>query len=112
MESEDEEKDSKAAPAPTIEGEEPCVSPPIDEEDNDNENDNDNDDDDDDDEGDDNDDDNDDDDTDIDEEENIIDLNLNVIEGMSEYEVLRLRKICRNKAKPRALVCSRQFCCQ
>jgi len=41
MESEeDEEKDSKAAPAPTIEGEEPCVSPPVNEEDNDNEEDN------------------------------------------------------------------------
>ena len=85
------------------------MSPPVDEEDNDNEN---NDNKDDDDKDDDNDDDNDDDDTDIDEEENIIDLNLNVIEGMSEYEVLRLRKICRNKAKPRALVCSCQFCCQ
>ncbi len=31
MESEDEEKDSKAAPAPTIEGEVPCASPPVDE---------------------------------------------------------------------------------
>jgi hypothetical protein len=31
MESEDEEKDSKAAPAPTIEGEVPCMSPPVDE---------------------------------------------------------------------------------
>ena len=41
MESEeDEEKDSKAAPTPTIEGEEPCMSPPVDEEDNDNEEDN------------------------------------------------------------------------
>ena len=31
MESEDEEKDSKAAPAPTIVGEVPCASPPVDE---------------------------------------------------------------------------------
>ncbi len=31
MESEDEEKDSKAAPAPTIVGEVPCASLPVDE---------------------------------------------------------------------------------
>ena len=31
MESEDEEKNSKAAPTPTIEGEVPCVSPPMEE---------------------------------------------------------------------------------
>ena len=31
MESEDEEKNSKAAPTPAIEGEVPCVSPPVDE---------------------------------------------------------------------------------
>ena len=31
MESEDEEKDSKAAPTPTIEGEVPCASPLVDE---------------------------------------------------------------------------------
>ena len=31
MELEDEEKDSKAASTPTIEGEVPCASPPVDE---------------------------------------------------------------------------------
>ncbi len=31
MESEDEEKNSKAAPVLTVEGEVPCVSPPVDE---------------------------------------------------------------------------------
>ena len=35
MESEDEEKDLKAVPAPTIEGEVPCVSLPMDEDDDD-----------------------------------------------------------------------------
>jgi len=87
MESEDEEKDSKAAPAPTIEGEEPCVSPTVDEEDNDNEEDNDDDTD----KSDDNDDD--------DNEEGIFDFDLNDVEGMSEYELMRLQKIRRNESK-------------
>ena len=91
MESEeDEEKDSKAAPAPTIKGEEPCVSPPVDEEDNDNEADNNDDTDE---------NDNDEEDTDVEEEEDIFDFGLNDIEGMSEYELMRLQKIRRNKAK-------------
>ena len=40
MELEDEKKDSKAAPTPTMEGEVPCVSLPVNEEDNDNKEDN------------------------------------------------------------------------
>ena len=108
MESEDEEKDSKAASAPTIEGEVPCVSPPVDEEDNLNKEDNDNND------NDEEDDDNSEDYDDADEEddnnneeednnvvdeEDVCDFDLNNVKGMSEYEVLRLRRICRNKAK-------------
>ena len=111
MESEDEEKDSKAArrgtttsakqfaQAPTIEGKVPVVSPPVNEEDKDKE-DNDDDDndeeDDDDDDGDkEDDDDNDDDDDDDDkedeeDEEGIFDFDLNDVEGMSEYELMRL----------------------
>jgi len=80
MESEDEEKDSKASPAPTIEGKVPFVSPPVDEEDNDDDND-------------DNDENND------DNEEGIFDFDLNNVEGMSEYELMRLQRIRRNKAK-------------
>jgi len=96
MESEDEEKDSKAASTPTIEEEVPCVSPPVDEEDNDDEEDNNNDNDED--EGD---DDNDDDeeDTNNDKEEDIFNFDLNDVEGMSEYELMRLQRIHRNKAK-------------
>jgi hypothetical protein len=94
MESEDEEKDSKAAPAPTIEGEEPCVSPPVVEEDIDDEVDNDDDNDEEDDDDEDGDvDDDDDDDNDDDDDDN------NDEEEMSEYEVLRLRKIRMNNAK-------------
>ena len=82
MESEeDEEKDSKAAPTHTIKGEVPCVSPPVNEEDNDNKEDND---------------DNGDND---DNKEDYCDFNLKDIEGMSKYEVLRLQKIHRNNAK-------------
>ena len=109
MELEDEEKDSKAAPAPTIEGKVPCVSPPVNEEDQDDEEDNDDDDndeeDDDDDDGDkEDDDDNDDDDDDEDkedeeDEEGIFDFDLNDVKGMSEYELMRLQRIRRNKAK-------------
>ena len=90
MESEDEEKDSKAAPAPTIKGEEPCVSPPVNEEDNYNEEDNDDDTD----ENDDN-----EEDTSINEEEDIFDFDLNSVEGMSEYELMRLQRIRMNEAK-------------
>ena len=68
----------------------PCVSPPIDEEDNDNEEDN----------NDDTDKNNDDEeDTDVEEEEDIFDFDLNDIEGMSEYKLMCLQKIRRNKAK-------------
>jgi hypothetical protein len=83
MELEDEEKDSKAEPAPIIEGKVPCVSPPVDEEDKDDEEDNDDDDndeeDDDDDDGDKEDDDDDDDEeyTYDNEEEGIFDFDLN-----------------------------------
>ena len=69
----DEEKDSKAAPTPTIEGEVPCVSPPIDEEDNNDEEDND---------------DNDEDEEDDDDNEDKKDdcnFDLNNVKGMSEY---------------------------
>jgi hypothetical protein len=115
MESEDEEKDSKAAcrgtttsaeqftQAPTTEGKVPFVSPPVNEEDKDEE---DNDDDD-------NDDDDDDDDTttmtmktndddddkeDEEDEEGIFDFDLNEVEGMSEYKLMRMQRIHRNKA--------------
>jgi hypothetical protein len=93
MESEEEEKDSKAAPTPTIEGEEPFVSPPVDEEDNNDEEDNDD--------GADEEDVNDEDeeDTDVDEEEDIFDFNLNDIDGMSEYELMRLQRVHRNNAR-------------
>jgi len=90
MKSEDEEKDSKAAPAPTIEGEEPCVSPPVDEEDNDNEEDNDDDTDETDD---------DEEDTDVDEEEDIFVFDLNDIKGMSKYELMRMQRVHRNNVR-------------
>ena len=94
MESEDEEKNSKAAPAPTIiEGEEPCVSSPVNEEDNNNEEDND-------------------DDTDkedannkdkedtaVDKEEDIFDFNLTVVEGMSKYELMHLQTVHRHNTR-------------
>jgi len=105
MELEDEEKDSKAEPAPIIEGKVPCVSPPVDEEDKDDEEDNDDDDndeeDDDDDDGDKEDDDDDDDEeyTYDNEEEGIFDFDLNDVEGMSKYELMRLQRIHRNSAK-------------
>jgi hypothetical protein len=129
MESEDEEKDSKPATDPTIEGKvsKPATDPTIegkvhdmedmdDKEDNDN-NSNDKDDDDDDDgdkEEEDNDDKEDDDEgdddneeyTDDDEEERIFDFDLNDIEGMSEYELLCLWNVHRNNAILLALVCS------
>ena len=96
MESEDEEN------APTIEGEVPCVSPPVDEEDNDDEEDTDEDynDDNNNDNGDEE-DDNDDDNTDTDDsnEEDVCDFDLNDVEGMSEYEVMCLQKIHRNNVK-------------
>ena len=105
MESEDEEKDSKAAPTPTIEGEVPCVSLPVDEEDNDDDdneddvNDDDKEDDvnDDDDEEDDNGDDEED--NDDDDEEDVCNFDLNEVEGMSEYKVLHLQKIHWNNVK-------------
>jgi len=81
MESEYEEKDSKASPAPTIEGKVPFVSPLIDEEDKDDEEDNDNDD------------------NNDDDKEGIFDFDLNDVEGMSEYELMRLQRIRRNEAK-------------
>ena len=96
MVSDDEEKVSKAVPAPTIEGEVPCVSPPVYEEDNDN-----NDDDDDNNDDADKEDDNDDnkEDNDDDNEEDICDFDLNDVKDMSEYEVLRLQRIHRNNVK-------------
>ena len=96
MESEDEEKDLKAASAPTIEEEVPCVSPPVDEEDDDDEEDNNNDNHED--KGDD-DNDNDEEDTNNDKEEDIFDFDLNDVEGMSEYKLMRLQRIHRNKEK-------------
>jgi len=91
MESEeDEEKDSKAAPAPTIKGEEPCVSPSVDEEDNDNEEDNHDD-------TDENDDDKED--TDVEEKEDIFNFDLNDIEGMSEYKLMRMQRVHRNNVR-------------
>ncbi len=107
MESEDKEKDLKAATALAIEGKVPCVSPPVDKEDIDDEEDNDDDDndkeDDNDDDGDKEDDDDNDDDneeyTDDNKEEGIFDFNSIDVNGMSEYEVLRLRRIRRNKAR-------------
>ena len=83
----------------------PCVSPPVDEEDKDDEEDNDDDNNDEEDDNDDNgdkEDDDDDDDkeyTDDDEEEGISDFDLNDVEGMSEYELMRLQRIHRNNAK-------------
>ena len=71
----------------TFKGEESCVSPTIDEEDNDNKEDKD-----------DNNDENDDND-DNDNEEGILDFDLNNVEGMSEYELMRLQKIRRNESK-------------
>ena len=98
MVSDDEEKDSKAAPAPTttIKGEVPCVSPPVYEEDNDDndDDDNNNDDTDKEDDNDENKEDNDD-----DNEEDIRDFDLNDVNDMSEYEVLRLQRIHRNNVK-------------
>ena len=96
MVSDDEEKVSKAVRAPTIEGEVPCVSPPVYEEDNDN-----NDDDDDNNDDADKEDDNDDnkEDNDDDNEEDICDFDLNDVKDMSEYEVLRLQRIHRNNVK-------------
>ena len=96
MVSDDEEKVSKAVPAPTIEGEVPCVSPPVYEEDNDN-----NDDDDDNNDDADKEDDNDDnkEDNDDDNEEDICDFDLNDVKDMFEYEVLRLQRIHRNNVK-------------
>jgi hypothetical protein len=102
MESEDKEKDSKVATDPTIEGKVHCVSPPVDEEDiddkEDNEDDNNNkeNDDDDDEDEEDNDEGDDNNDTDDDEEEGIFDFDLN---GMSKYELLRLRRVNRNNAR-------------
>jgi hypothetical protein len=90
MESEDEEKDSKAAPAPTMKGEEPCVSPPVNEEDNVNKEDNNNDTDE---------NNNDKEDTDADEEEDIFNFDLNDIEGMSEYELIRMQRVYRNNVR-------------
>jgi hypothetical protein len=89
MESEDEQKDLKAVPAPTIEGEVPFVSPPVN--DSDEEDDGNDDDDDDTDEEDDNDDDKEEDD-DNNDEEDVCNFDLNDIKGMSEYAVLVWRK--------------------
>ena len=93
MESEDEEKDSKAAPTPTIEGKVPFVSPPADEEDKDVEED-----------GDKEDDDNDEEEeyTNEDKEEGIFDFDLNDVEGMSEYKLMRLQRIRRNEENSQA----------
>jgi len=105
MESEDEEKGSKAAPTPTIEGEVPCVSLPVDEEDNDDDdneddvNDDDKEDDVDDDDDEEDDDGDDEEDNDDDDEEDVCNFDLNEVEGMSEYKVLRLQKIHRNNVK-------------
>jgi len=90
MESEDEEKDLKAAPAPTIKEEVPCVSPPVYD---------DNDDDDDDNEEDDDDNNKEDNDGDNDNEEDVCNFDLNNVEGMSKYKLLRLQRIHRNNAK-------------
>ena len=68
----------------------PYVSPPIDEEDNDNEEDN----------NDDTDKNNDDEeDTDVEEEEDIFDFDLNDIEGMSKYELMRMQRVHRNNVR-------------
>ena len=77
-------------PAPTIEEEVPCVSPPVYE---------DNDDDDDDNEEDDDDDNKEDNDDDNDDEEDVCNFDLNDIEGISKYNLLRLQRIHRNNAK-------------
>ena len=96
MKSEDEQKDLKAVPAPTIEGEVPFVSPPVN--DNDKEDDDNDDDDADTDEEDDNNDDKEEDDN-NNGKEDVCDFNLNDVKGISEYAVLYLQKIHRNNAK-------------
>ncbi len=107
MESEDEEKDSKAATDPTIEGKVHDEEDVDDKEDNDNNNNDkdddnndngdkeDNDDKEDEDEG----DDDNEEATHDDNEERIFDLDLNDVKGMSEYELLRLRNVHRNNAR-------------
>jgi len=69
------------------------VSPPVNEEDNNNEEDNDDD-------ADEEDVNNEDEeDTDVDEEEDIFDFNLNLVEGKSEYELMRLQRVHRHNAR-------------
>ena len=91
---------------PTIKGEVPCVSPPVNEEDNDNEEDNNDDDNnkeddnhDDREEEDANNDNDNEEDTDDDEEEDIFDFDLNDIEGMYEYKLMHLQRVHRNNAR-------------
>jgi hypothetical protein len=80
----------QAAPTPTVEGKVPFVSPPINEEDKDVKED-----------GDKEDDDNGEEEeyTNEDEEKCIFDFDLNDVEGMSKYKMMRLQRIRRNEAK-------------